>query len=172
MTTNSAIEGATVSDALDEPRRKGTASVDLDLLPTLLGYRLRRAQIAVFHDFMQTMAEEQVTPGQFGVLTVIGANPGLSQTAVAEALGSERSAMVAILDRLERRGLVVRRRLATDRRTYALSLTGEGEAFLRHLKNRVRMHENRIAARLDAGDRKTLVRLLGEIGRVDEPASM
>ena len=53
------------------------------LLPTLLGYQLRRAQIAVFQDFARAMADFDITPGRFGVLEVIAANSGLSQSEAA-----------------------------------------------------------------------------------------
>lgn len=137
----------------------------MDLLPDLLGYRLRRAQLAVFQDFSQRMAAFGVTPGRFGVLAVIGANPGLSQSAVAEALGTERSTMVAIVDRFERDGWVVRRRQDGDRRTYALTLTAAGETLVERMKAEVRAHEARIVAGLSAAERDLLMRLLERVAR-------
>ena len=71
--------------------------------------------------------------------------------------------MVALVDRLERDGLVVRHRHATDRRSYALSLTPEGRAALTGLKDLVRQHEARIAAALAPGEQATLLDLLGKL---------
>src|SRR5205814_6999048 len=60
-------------------------SLDRGLLPSLLGYVLRRAQSAVFADFAGTFAKagEAVTPGEFGLLVMVERNPGLRQMALA-----------------------------------------------------------------------------------------
>ena len=97
--------------------------LDFDLLPTLVGYQLRRAQISVFDDFVKTMTSVQITPGQFGVITLIAANPGLTQSALARAVGIKRSTMVVVIDALEGRRLVKRRPSVIDRRSYALVLS-------------------------------------------------
>ncbi len=97
-------------------------------LNELMTYHLRRAQVAAFNNFTEAMSETQVTPGQFGVLTLIASNEGLSQSAVARALGVERSTMVAVIDGLEKRDLVVRKPSPTDRRSNALELSDNGRA--------------------------------------------
>ena len=67
-----------------------------------MGYHLRRAQISFFNDFENSMGGVQITPGQFGVITLIAANPGLTQSALARAVGIERSTMIAVIDVLEK----------------------------------------------------------------------
>jgi DNA-binding MarR family transcriptional regulator len=135
------------------------------MLTELVGYHLRRAQAAVFDDFMRTMARDQATPGQFGVLMLIGSNPGSTQSAIAKALGVERSTMVAVIDRLQERGLVSREVSESDRRSNALRLTAEGAALTARLKKRVRDHERRIAAGLGEEEKQTLIDLLRRIGK-------
>ena len=66
-----------------------------------MGYHLRRAQISFFNEFENSMVGFQITPGQFGVITLIALNPGLTQLALARAVGIERSTMVAVIDVLE-----------------------------------------------------------------------
>ena len=66
-----------------------------------MGYHLRHAQINFFNDFENSMGGVQITLGQFGVITLIAANPGLTQSALARAVGIERSTMVAVIDVLE-----------------------------------------------------------------------
>jgi len=58
-------------------------------LPERIGYALRRAQLAVFQDFVQTMAELDVRPAQYSVLLLIGINPGVSQTALGRGAGHQ-----------------------------------------------------------------------------------
>lgn len=142
------------------PPVEAAEAVDYDILPELVGYHLRRAQSVVFDDFARTMAAQRIAPGQFGVLVLIAANPGLSQSALARAVGVERSTMVAVIDRLQARGLVERRRSAADRRSYALGLSAAGRRLLVRLKPMVRRHERRVTKRLDDAEKATLIGLL------------
>ncbi len=135
-------------------------AVDYDILPELVGSHLRRAQSVVFDDFLRTMAAQRIAPGQFGVLVLIAANPGLSQSALARAVGVERSTMVEVIDRLQARGLVERRPSAADRRSYALGLSAAGRRLLARLKPMVRRHERRATLRLDEAEKATLIGLL------------
>lgn len=140
--------------------RLGEAATNYGLLPGLIGYNLRRAQAIMFDDFMRTMAESRVTPGQFGVLTMIQANPGISQSALARSIGTERSTMVAVIDELESRGLAERGVAHNDRRSHALRLTAKGETQLRALEPKVRRHEQRIARDLSPSEVRRLIELL------------
>jgi DNA-binding MarR family transcriptional regulator len=74
-------------------------------LPGQLGYVLRRAQLAVFQDFIEALKAVDLTPGKFSVLLVIGENPGLPQSALCQALGILKGNFVALLHEFERRGL-------------------------------------------------------------------
>jgi DNA-binding MarR family transcriptional regulator len=137
---------------------------DFSLLPDLLGYHLRRAQSAVFQDFAASIDGANVTPGQFGVLALIEANAGLSQTRLAEILGIDRSTLVAVIDKLEDQGLVERAARPNDRRSHALKLSHDGQNKFEMLARLVKKHESRIARRLSARERQTLIDLLQRIG--------
>ena len=130
------------------------------ILPGLLGYRLRLAQQAVFRDFAASVPE--VSPGRVGVLLLIEANPGVTQGRLARAVSLERSTMVGVIDALETRGLVERRR-GEDRRTNGLWLTRPGRSLLTRLKRRIEVHEQRVAARLTASERRELLTLLEKL---------
>jgi DNA-binding MarR family transcriptional regulator len=133
--------------------------LDHGILPTLLGYQLRLAQVAVFKDFAASARDFDVSPGRFGMLVLIDANPGVTQTRLAEAVGLDRSTLVAVLDQLEGRGLLARRR-GTDRRTNGLWLTRRGKSLVGRMKDRIRAHEERLAARLTESEHRTLLGLL------------
>jgi DNA-binding MarR family transcriptional regulator len=130
------------------------------MLPGLLGYRLRLAQQALFRDFAATVAE--LSPGRVGILLLIEANPGVTQSRLAQAVSLERSTMVGVLHTLEARGLVERRRGA-DRRTNGLWLTPLGRSLVSRLKRRIQLHERRVAARLSAEEREQLLALLAKL---------
>jgi len=131
------------------------------ILPGLLGYRLRLAQQAVFRDFASTV--EGLSPGRVGILTLIEANPGVTQSRLARTVSLDRSTMVGVLDTLEERGLIERRRGAEDRRTNRLRLTRKGRAVLAGAKRKIAVHERRVASRLSAVERAQLFRLLAKL---------
>lgn len=130
------------------------------MLPGLLGYRLRLAQQALFRDFAASVAE--LSPGRVGILLLVEANPGVTQSRLAQAVSIERSTMVGVLHVLEGRGLVERRRGA-DRRTNGLWLTAAGRTLVARLKRRILLHERRVAARLSAEERAQLLGLLEKL---------
>ena len=147
-----------------ERARSNKSAPAFGLLPDLIGYHLRRAQLAVFQDFDTAIGGAGITPGQFGFLALIDANPGLSQTRLGEILGIDRSTVVGVIDKLETRGLVERAPHPKDRRAHALQLSAAGAKRFNELARRVRSHENRIARRLSAPERVLLIGLLQRIG--------
>lgn len=151
-----------MSNAKISPGR-ADGSIDYGLLPSLIGYHLRRAQTAVFQDFSHSLKDCRITPGQFGVLVLIEANSGLNQTRLGKALGIDRSTVVAVIDRLEERGLVERAAAPTDRRSYALRLSNQGAALLHRARELVEGHEKRIARDLSPAEQKQLISLLSRL---------
>ena len=139
------------------------AELDFDLLPGLIGYQLRLTQLTDFFNFAQAVADPTISPGRFGVLVLIGANPGLTQSRLAQATQLDRSTMVAVIDLLESRGLVERRATPMDRRSNALWLTDKGKRLLRTMKQRVKAHDDRLAATIGDEDSKRLIDMLARM---------
>jgi DNA-binding MarR family transcriptional regulator len=152
-----------VETAVDTPRSNERAPLQLGRLVALLGYALRRAQVRVFQDFEAEMKELGLTPGQLGTLFLIEANRGLSQSELGAALGIDRSSVVPLIDRLQKRGWVRRAARASDRRAHALELAPGGAALLAKLMPRLEAHEGRISAALSPAERKTLFDLLARV---------
>jgi len=141
-------------------KRDDRGSLEQGALPELIGYRLRLAQQAVFRDFAASV--HGLSPGRVGLLILIDANPGVTQSRLAEAAGRDRSTMVGVLDQLEARGWLERRRGA-DRRTNGLWLTRAGKLLLARALRAIAAHERRIAARLSPAERRELLALLARI---------
>ena len=137
--------------------------LEMGLLPQLIGFNLRFAQVAVFQHFTAKLGTYGISAPQFGTMLLIGSNPGVSQSSVAEALRFDRSTLVQIIDRLEDRDLVVREVSAHDRRSHALKLTDQGETLLTALKALALEHEDEMTHDLEEGERDTLIRLLERI---------
>ena len=140
-------------------KKNGAASnaVNYGVLPDLIGFNLRRTQIRIFQDFARTVGRHDVTPGQFGVLEIINANPGLNQSELGLAMGVDRSTVVAVIDRLEKRDMVVRDPSPKDRRSYALRLSQKGEDLLKTLVPLVQEHDRRAGEVLNDDETATLI---------------
>lgn len=140
--------------------RRRHVEVDLGMLPDLIGFMLRRAQIAVFQEIFRLFSEVNIRPAQFSVLVVIEKNPGLTQSQVSAALGIKRTNFVALLDTLEHRGLAERQAAAGDRRSHALHLTERGKTVMRRLRQLVDIQERRLIGRIGEHGRRQLIDLL------------
>ena len=91
----SAAIGRKLAPALASPLQMET--LELGALNGHLGYFLRRLQIAVFKDFIRTLAPMKLRPAQYSVLVVIEANPGRSQAASGQTLNIERARLARLL---------------------------------------------------------------------------
>jgi len=126
---------------------------------------LRRAQTAVFADFIARLAVIDLRPAQYALLEVIDANPGLSQSAAAAALGIQKANFVALVGELESRSLLLRRRSRADRRSYALELEPAGVRLLERARKVHVAQEARFAAQLGASGRERLLVLLHRLAQ-------
>jgi DNA-binding MarR family transcriptional regulator len=137
--------------------------IDFDELPSYVGFQVRRAQARIFAEFEATLKGFDFTPGSFGVLTLIRANPGITQVTLAAAFGVDKSTMSPVIFRLETRGLVSRQVLPSDRRCHALYFDGAGEATYLAARAKVRGFEESVAARLTRAEQRELARLLAKL---------
>src|SRR5215471_19221744 len=109
MSRKSNAERSDPYEDVDDPK------LMFEELDGLLGYRLRRAQGAMHRDYIASVEGLALTQKQTATLWLVSANPGVSQVSVAAALGMDRATMMSITDRLEERGLVIRKRSSVDR---------------------------------------------------------
>jgi len=139
------------------------AGLDYDVLDELIGYALRRAQVAMFLAFHEATRGLGITPPRFTALVVVGANPGISQTTLGNVLGIARSGAMSLTDWFEERGLVERRRKLDDARAWGLHLTRRGERFVARIKRSVIAEDRKRGAVLGSRERQELVRLLDKL---------
>jgi DNA-binding MarR family transcriptional regulator len=139
------------------------AALDYGVLDELLGYQLRRAQVAMFLAFHAATRGEAITPPRFTALVMVGANPGIGQSTLGQVLGIARSGAMMLTDWMEDRGLAERRRRPGDGRSWGVHLTARGERLLSAMKRRVLAEDRRRAAVLTARERRELLRLLGKL---------
>ncbi|UYO01241.1 MAG: winged helix-turn-helix transcriptional regulator [Devosia sp.] len=157
MRPDPAPSAPSVSDVADGAIRSSATT-------GIVGYRLRRAQLNVFQQFLTAFEQMQLRPAEYSVLVLIDDNPGRKQTEIAEVLGIKRANLVTLVHGLEDRGLVERIPSAADKRANALHLTPAGDAFLARAKAIHDGLEQDIVARLGGPEvREHLLELLDRL---------
>ena len=126
-------------------RAPADGSVDLDILPDLLGYNVRIAQLALQRSFTRAMSSSDIGSG------------------VAQSLNIDKASIVSLVDRMEQNGWLVRRRSTEDRRRHGLFLTADGSRELKSLKERMRNCEQALDSLFDPQERRQLISLLQRI---------
>ncbi|HEX4052103.1 MAG TPA: MarR family winged helix-turn-helix transcriptional regulator [Steroidobacteraceae bacterium] len=137
------------TDKTERIERAAGAKVDLGVLPKLLGYNLRRANQASWRTYVSFIGENKIRPGLFSLLCLVRFNAGIAQIELGTHLGVDKASIVALLDRLERAGLIERRRSTRDRRRQGISLTQAGESEVDSLMMQVRQLERHMASRFN-----------------------
>ena len=160
MSSNADKKNAAGQMAAATARDARAPAVEVGPLAGMVGYVLRRAQLAVFDDVIANFAELDLRPAQYSVLVLLGNSPGLKQSDVAAALGIQRANFVVLFDGLERRGLARRSAAPNDRRSYALYLTEAGAEVLVRANALESQLEARLDAKLGPGGREQLLALL------------
>ena len=137
--------------------------LDYDVLDELLGYALRRAQVGMFLAFHAATRGQDITPPRFTALVIVGANPGIGQSALGQVLGIARSGAMMLTDWMEARGLAERRRRPNDGRAWGVHLSARGEKLVAAMKRRVLAQDRSRAGVLEARERRELLRLLNKL---------
>ena len=114
------------------PDQRQPDPAPLPALASRLGYLFKHAQLRLAELTTAAMAPFGVTGRECGVLIAIDNPAPLSQADVALRLGVDRTTMVLLIDDLEAKGLVLRRRDQDDRRRNLVELTEHGRVTLDH----------------------------------------
>jgi DNA-binding MarR family transcriptional regulator len=126
------------------------------------------AQVVSFQGFARLAHGVNLSPGRFAVLTLIGHNPGISQTALSRANRNDKSTLTSALGGLVQKRLVKRQRTEGDKRIYRLTLTPAGERLLQRLTECAKQHDRNltkvIGQREYAHFMQILQKIAGEIG--------
>ncbi|MFD1343513.1 MarR family winged helix-turn-helix transcriptional regulator [Litorisediminicola beolgyonensis] len=149
-----------MSEASGKSRKQ--AALDAPLA-RYAGYHLRRTTRLFLSDVAQVLKPLGLRMITFSTLATISGAPGIRQSRLASVLAVEKPNLVAILEELEGRGLILRERLESDRRVYVLKTTAEGEALVRQAHDAVEEHEERLMSPLDETERRTLIEMLAKV---------
>ncbi|WP_205300326.1 MarR family winged helix-turn-helix transcriptional regulator [Pantoea sp. Ap-967] len=133
-----------------------------------LGYALKRAQVRSYELFFTMMGPDTISPARMTALSMVAAQPGISQSGLAERLAITRASVVKVVDNLELLGLIERAPMQGDRRSYALALTDEGYKELARLHGEIRCYEEKLASRLTTSERDLLMALLELVAQPED----
>lgn len=138
---------------MEEPRHRRTSTAFL------------LAQVGSWagEQFGDRISPRGLSRSQAGLLWIVDGNPEASQQQLAELLRVTPSRIVALLDDLEKRDLVERRRSTKDRRVFTVELTDTGRQTLRAISKIARAHNDDVCAPLDDAEEEQLHDLLQRI---------
>jgi DNA-binding MarR family transcriptional regulator len=133
---------------------------DIGEIRNIVGFHLRLAYGAVYRHFTETFAHLDLTQKQVSVLWLADDHPGIAQTGLAQRMRMDRATTMAIVNRLQSKGYLVRRRSKTDARKQALNLTVTGRKALLRAKGAIRQHEQWLKSRFTQKEVTRLIELL------------
>jgi len=163
------VRSATTRSTTKPSKATEPTKVRVDEIPAMdaiVGYMLRRAQLAVFQDFIESFSKLKLRPAEFSVLAIMARTPGLKQSEIAKQLGIKRANFVALMDGLEQRGLAERRKSDHDKRSHALHLTESGRQFVNRMIDVWNRHEGEVIEQLGGPEGKE--QLMGLLKRIHD----
>lgn len=153
-------------------RRKETLTIttphvagdeDIGEIRNIVGFHIRLAYGAVYRHFTETFAHLELTQKQVSVLWLVDDHPDIAQTNLAERMRMDRATTMAIVNRLESRGYLVRGKSKTDGRKQTLNLTDSGRRALVTAKSAIRQHEQWLKSRFTEKEVAKLIEMLTRI---------
>lgn len=146
-----------IQDTAEQP-------LDQSLLLSLVGYNCKRAYLHIKPMFDERMAQYDLRPVDFTVISLLKANPNLTQKRLSAAINVSPPNLATLLDRLEQRGLVERQRNPLDKRSQTLVLTAAGAQLCDQAEKTASELEASASSALTDAERAELIRLLQKIG--------
>ena len=133
------------------------------------GFLLKKVGFTVKERSYEAYRETGLTPQHHAVMSLLEEGTCGAQGMIADRLGYDRSQLVGLLDDLEERGYVVRKRDSDDRRRHLVNVTPEGKEALRELRAIGKGVEKEFLAPLDTGERAALHALLLRLVAYHDP---
>jgi DNA-binding MarR family transcriptional regulator len=136
---------------------------DIGAIRDIVGFHIRLAHGAVYRHFTETFEDIDLTQKQVSVLWLVADHPDIAQTDLAARMRMDRATTMAIVNRLQARGYLVRGKSETDGRKQTLNLTDAGRRALVVAKDAIRQHEDWLKSRFTENEVGKLIELLTRI---------
>lgn len=152
----------------DEGNPTGIAYTELWSRPGYLVRRLHQIHIGLF---AEEFAGQDITPIQFGMLSVLYSGVEMDQLTLSSAVGIDRTSGADVIKRLERRGLVSREPSARDRRAMAIKISDQGKEIVDASRARMVRAQERLMGPLTQRERRQFMALIGKLIEANNDAS-
>lgn len=130
---------------------------------SLIGYLVYDAQKLITKSLEVTLKPYDITPGQWNLINQLDQAGELSQKELATITHKEQATITRYLDTLERKGLVVRNKHKTDRRSHVVSTTDKAHELIRTVLPLTAITANRLIEGIDQQDIDTFVTVLAAL---------
>jgi len=140
-----------------------TGDEDIGEIRNIVGFHIRLAHGAVYRNFTETFADLDLTQKQVSALWLIDDHPDIAQTGLAQRMRMDRATTMAIVNRLESKGYLLRKPSRSDGRKQALNLTDRGRRALAAAKRAIQQHEHWLKSRFNDKEVAKLIELLTRI---------
>jgi DNA-binding MarR family transcriptional regulator len=154
------------------PRSKETLAIttphvagdeDIGEIRNIVGFHIRLAHGAVYRHFTETFSHLDLTQKQVSVLWLVDDHPDIAQTDLAQRMRMDRATTMAIVNRLQSRGYLVRGKSSSDGRKQTLNLTDAGRKALLTAKGAIQQHEQWLKSRFTDREVDKLIEMLSRI---------
>jgi DNA-binding MarR family transcriptional regulator len=112
---------------------------------------------------LPVLARHGISMWGYIVLNALDGGPARTQAALAQAIGADKTRIIGTLDELQQAGLITRGPDPADRRVRLLAITEAGRQIRAATQSDIQASENRLLARLPAGDRQAFLRVAREL---------
>ncbi|WP_102144922.1 MarR family winged helix-turn-helix transcriptional regulator [Mycobacterium hubeiense] len=112
------------------------------------------------------LAKHGLSMWGYSVLVALDRSPIRTQAALAEAIGADKTRIIATLDELQEQGYIERQPDPDDRRARLLAITESGRAVKNAAQAEIQRGEERWLGALDPDDRRVFLRVLSQLGEV------
>src|SRR6202140_522022 len=136
---------------------------DIGEIRDIVGFHIRLAHGAVYRHFTESFVHLGLTQKQVSALWLIDDHPDIAQTGLAQRMRMDRATTMAIVNRLESRGYLVRGKSKSDGRKQTLTLTDAGRQALGTAKSPIQQHEEWLKSRFKDKEVAKLIELLARI---------
>jgi DNA-binding MarR family transcriptional regulator len=117
---------------------------------------------------LPVLARHGISMWGYVVLNALDGSPARTQAALAQAIGADKTRIIATLDALQRAGLITREPDPADRRGRLLAITAAGRQVRTAAQTAIQANEDRVLARLPPADRQAFLRAVGVLSALPQ----
>ncbi len=139
------------------------SSAEMPELRHMLGHHVRRAHLSIWREFNEKVGHGGLRPGQFGMLSSVETNPGISQIEVSRLLDLDKATIVSLTLRLEKEGWITRKQAKEDRRRHELYITPKGRKKVKTLREELEVLETQFSKRFKKSEYNQFIEFLQRI---------